>query len=196
MRRRTFDLMLSWAGVVLTVILVIAGGMLFASYRFASTNVQNKLTEQNIFFPAAGDEQFSDPAIGPYIEKYAGQQLTTGAQAEAYANHYIAVHLQGVADGKTYSEVSALSRQDPENQELAGQVQTLFRGETLRGLLLNAYAFWTLGQIALWASLAAFAAAAILGVLTVLGFIHLRRVPAEAEVFAPKVEAKPVTVAS
>ena len=196
MRRRTFDLMLSWAGAVLTVVLLVAGGLLFASYRFADTNVQTQLTEQNIFFPAAGDEQLSNPDIGPYIEKWAGQQVVTGAQAEAYANHYIAVHLQGVADGKTYSEVSALSRQDPENQELAGQVQTLFRGETLRGLLLNAYAFWTLGQIALWASIAAFAAAAIMGVLTVLGFIHLRRVPAEAEVFAPKVEAKPVSVAS
>jgi hypothetical protein len=196
MRRRTFDLMLSWAGAVLTVVLLVAGGLLFASYRFADTNVHSQLAEQNIFFPAAGDEQFADPAIGPDIEKYAGQQLTTGAQAEAYANHYIAVHLQGVADGKTYSEVSALSRQDPENQELAGQVQTLFRGETLRGLLLNAYAFWTLGQIALWASIAAFAAAAIMGVLTVLGFIHLRRIPAEAEVFAPKVEARAVTVAS
>jgi hypothetical protein len=96
-----------------------------------------------------------------------------------------------VADGKTYSEVSTLSRQDPENQELAAQVQTLFRGETLRGLLLNAYAFWKLGQLALIGSIVAFVLAGIMLVLTILGFIHLRRVSPADTVLLPATEGEP-----
>jgi len=186
MRRRTFDLLVSWAGVLLTVVLVVGGGVLFAGYKYADNNVTEQLEAQNIFFPKAGDEQFKDPRIGPYIERYADQQLVNGAQAKAYADHYIAVHLADIGGGQTYSEASAASRTDPENAELAGLVQTLFRGETLRGLLLNAYAFWVFGQIALWAGIGAWVAAAILGILTVLGFIHAQRVAPEVEIAAPK----------
>ena len=82
------------------------------------------------------------------MRQYGGQQLTTGPQAETYANHFIAVHLQEVAGGKTYAEVSSAALADPKNAALQEQAQTLFRGTALRGLLLNAYAFWTVGQIA------------------------------------------------
>lgn len=185
MRRRTFDTLMSMGGLVLTIVLLIAGGLLLVGHNFADDNVTKQLTEQKIFFPKADNEQLKDPAIGPYIKKYAGRQLTTGEQAEAYANHYIAVHLDAVADGKTYSEVSTLSRANPDDAKLAGQVQTLFRGETLRGLLLNAYAFWKVGQIALWAAWAAFGMALVMGILTILGFRHLRRVEPDEEILAP-----------
>jgi hypothetical protein len=194
MPRKTFDTILTSVGLVLTIVLVVAGGLAYWGYSFANTEVKSQLVAQRIYFPEAGSEGITSlPAEDrAAIEKYAGQQLTTGEQARAYADHYINVHLQGVADGKTYSEVSTLSRQDPENQELAAQVQTLFRGETLRGLLLNAYAFWKLGQLALIGSIVAFVLAGIMLVLTILGFVHLRRVSPADTVLLPATEGEPV----
>ena len=193
MRRQTFDLLVSWVGVLLTVLLVVAGGVLFVGYKYADNNVTEQLGSQRIFFPEAGSEALADPEIGPYLNKYAGQQLVNGAQAKAYADHFIAVHLKAASGGMTYAEASAASRADPENQELAGQVQTLFRGETLRGLLLNAYAFWVFGQIALWSAIGAWAAALIMAVLTVLGFTHMRRVTPDVEIGVPKRDSVAVT---
>jgi hypothetical protein len=115
------------------------------------------------------------------MEKYAGQQMVNGAQAKTYADHFIAVHLNEIGGGKTYSELSAQALQDPTNQKLAAQVETVFKGETLRGLLLNAYAFWQMGQIALWAAIAAFVGAAIMLVLSILGFLHVSRTPADRD---------------
>jgi len=183
MTRRTFDLIMSSVGVILTVALLAAGGLAFWGYSFANDNVKQQLTAQKIFFPPAGNEALADPQIGPYLNKYAGQQLVNGEQARAYADHFIAVHLQGVADGKTYFEVSTLARQNPDDAALQGQVQTLFRGETLRGLLLNAYAFWKLGQLALIGSIVSWALAAVMLILTILGFRHFRRVTPEEEIF-------------
>lgn len=185
MKRRTFDTLMSLGGLVMTIVLLIAGGLLLVGHNFADSNVTKQLAEQRIFFPDADNPQLKDPKIGPFISKYAGRQLVNGEQAEAYANHYIAVHLDAVNEGKTYSEVSALSRANPNDTVLAGQVQTLFRGETLRGLLLNAYAFWKVGQIALWAAWAAFGLAGLMGLLTILGFWHLRRVEPDEEILAP-----------
>jgi hypothetical protein len=185
MRRRTLDAILTAFGALLTLVLVVAGLLALWGYNFANTNVTNQLTEQQIFFPPAGSPALASPEIGPYLNQYAGQQLTNGAQAEAYANHFIAVHLKEVADGQTYSQVSTKALADPTNATLEAQANTLFKGETLRGLLLNAYAFWKLGQIALWAAIASFIAAALMLVLTILGFLHMRRVAPEQEVMAP-----------
>jgi hypothetical protein len=190
MPRRTFDKLMSFGGVVLTASLLVAGSLAFWGYSFANGKVHDQLVAQKIFFPPAGSEALADPAIGPYLNKYAGQQLVNGEQAQAYADHFIAVHLSGVAGGKTYAEVSTLSRANPDDQELAGQVQTLFRGETLRGLLLNAYAFWKLGQLALIGSIAAFSMAVIMFVLTILGFWHLLQVSPTDQVFAPVADGK------
>jgi hypothetical protein len=98
------------------------------------------------------------------MKVYAGQQLTTGAQAETYADHFINVHLGEIGKGQTYSQVSALAQADPTNTALAGEVQTLFRGETLRGLLLNSYGWWQIGQYAFYAAIGlAIASIAVLG---------------------------------
>ena len=191
MRRRTFDIILSSVGAVLTAVLVIGGVLLVWGYNFANNNVHDQLAAQQIYFPPAGSQALASPEIGPYLNQYAGQQLTTGAQAEAYADHFIAVHLKEVADGKTYAQVSTLAQADPTNTALQGQVATLFKGETLRGMLLNAYAFWQLGQIALYSAIAVFIGALLMLILTVLGFWHLRRVPATAEVFAGHPEKVP-----
>jgi len=193
MRRRTFDSILSSVGVVLTIVLLVAGGLLMWGYSFANSNVHDQLAAQQIYFPPAGSDALKSPEIGPYLNQYAGQQLTTGAQAEAYADHFIAVHLKEIAGGKTYAQVSTAAQADPTNAALQAQVNTLFKGETLRGMLLNAYAFWQLGQIALYAAIAAFVAGAVMLVLTVLGFVHLRRAPRDAEIFAKRA---PVAVAT
>lgn len=182
MRRKTFDALLTSAGLVLAIVLVAAGGLLMWAHNFVDNQVHSQLAAQQIFFPKAGSESLEDPAVKPYLSQYAGQQLVTGAQAEAYANHFIAVHINEMAGGKTYAQLSQESLANPTDTKLAGQVQTVFRGETLRGLLLNAYAFGKMGQIALYAAVAAFAGAGLLFVLSALGYVHLRRVPAEAEV--------------
>jgi hypothetical protein len=189
MRRRTFDQLMSLGGLVLTIVLLVAGSLLMVGWRFAEGNVHDRLAAQKIFFPPAGSEALASPEIGPYLNQYAGQQLLTGEQAVAYADHFIAVHLEEVAGGKTYSEVSTLSREDPENEELRAQVDTLFRGTMLRGALLDAYAFWTFGRIAMLAGIAAFVLAGVMAILTILGFWHLRRVSPTEELLAPPVEA-------
>lgn len=183
MPRRTFDLLVSWVGALLTVALLGVGILAFWGYSFANDNVVSQLKAQNIYFPPPGSEALKPANIGPYLNKYAGKQLTTGEQARAYADHFIGVHLKDVADGKTYAEVSTLSRANPKDTVLAGQVQTLFRGETLKGLLLQAYAFWQIGQLAKIGAIAAFALAGIMGLMTGLGFWHLRKVAPEEEIF-------------
>jgi len=109
------------------------------------------------------------------MRQYGGQQLTTGAQAQVYADHFIAVHLKEIGGGKTYAQLSSQAQADPTNTKLAGTVNTMFKGETLRGLLLNAYAFGTMATIAGIAAIAAFIAAALMLALSVLGLLHIRR---------------------
>jgi hypothetical protein len=117
------------------------------------------------------------------MSAYAGQLMTTGAQAKTYADHFIAVHLKEIGGGKTYSQLSAESQAQPNNADLKAGVDTLFQDNTLRGLLLllNAYAFWQMGQIALIASIVSLAAGAIMLILAGLGFWHSRCTPAEAQ---------------
>jgi len=116
------------------------------------------------------------------MRQYAGQQLTTGAQAETYADHFIANHLIKIGGGKTYAQVSAEALASPGNTKLAATAATLFQGQTLRGLLLNAYAFATMGTIAGIAGIAAFIAAAVMLILSGLGLIHARRVSPAADI--------------
>src|SRR5579875_2348887 len=112
MKRRTFDSILSLGGVVLTVVLVVAGALPMWGYSYANTQVHNQLAQQQITFPTRA--RFAQakpgteitPGMIPYLEKYAGQQLTTGAQAEAYADHFIAVHLSEMPYKGVYSVVS------------------------------------------------------------------------------------------
>ena len=179
--RRTFDALMTTAGAVVAAVLVVAGCLLLWGHQFANSNVRSQLVAQRVYFPAKGDAELADPQVGPYLNQYAGQRLANGAQAKAYADHFIAVHLKKIGGGQTYAELSAKAMAQPTNTELAGQVNTVFKGETLRGMLLNAYAFWKMGQIALYAAIAAFVGAALMLALAALGFLHLRRVGPAAE---------------
>jgi len=184
MNRSLLDRLVSIVGAVLGVVLLAGAGLLFYAHGYVHGQVSDQLTQQQIVFPAAGSKGLTSlpPADQAAITPYAGQTMANGAQAEAFANHYIKVHLAEVAGGQTYSQVSAKSLANPSDQQLAGQVQTLFRGETLRGLLLNAYAFDTMGEIAGYAAYASFAGAAVLLLLTGAGFVHMRRTPEDVEV--------------
>ncbi len=192
MRRKTFDVLASGVGIVLTAALLVAGGLLMWGYSFANSNVHNQLAQQQIVFPPAGSKALASPEIGPYLNKYAGQQLTTGEQAEAYADHFIGVHVKEIAGGKTYAQVSTAALADPTNAKLKAQQQSLFQGQTLRGLLLEAYAFWQMGQIALIASIVSFVLGGIMLVLTALGFWHSRRVPESEEILAHRHQVETV----
>ena len=171
--RKMVDQILTAFGVVATLALLALGGVSWWAYSFTTTQVHDELASQRIFFPPEGSPALASPEIGPYLNQYAGEQLTTGEQAHAYANHFIAVHLSEVAGGKTYAEVSTEAQADPTNAKLQAQVATLFKGETLRGMLLNAYAFGTVGMIAQIASFVAFGAGTVMALLTLLGFWHL-----------------------
>lgn len=183
MRRITFDTIASAVGLLLAVLLLVAGGLLYWAYDFTNTQVQQQLTAQQITFPAADSAAIKalPPDDASAMKAYAGQLMTTGAQAKTYADHFIAVHLKEIGGGKTYAQVSAESLAHPGNAALRVQADTLFKGNTLRGLLLNAYAFWQVGQIALIAAIIAWVAGAITLVLVALGFWHRHRTPVEEE---------------
>ncbi len=186
MKRRTFDWILSTSGMMLTIVLLAVGALLLWGYSFTNGSVHQQLAAQKIYFPPKGSEAITSlPASDrPYIVRYAGEQLVNGAQAKAYADHFIAVHLNEIGGGQTYAQLSAKALANPDNTKLADQVATMFRGETLRGLLLNAYAFWQLGQIALYSAIVSFGLGLVMLVLSLLGFVHLRRTAPEEE-FVP-----------
>ena len=176
MRRRTFDILMATAGLFLAVTLAVSGGLLTWAHSYIGNEVHTQLAAQQIYFPANNSPAIKAPEFAA-MHQYAGQQLTTGAQAEVYADHFIANHLKAIGGGKTYAQLSTEALAQPKNAALAAQVNTVFKGETLRGLLLNAYAFGTMGMIAGIAAIAAFIAAAIMLVLSGLGLMHARRTP-------------------
>jgi hypothetical protein len=191
MRRRTFDALATTAGLVLAIVLAIGGGLLLWGHSVISNDVHTQLAAQKIVFPPAGSAAVKElpAANAAAMSQYGGQLMTTGAQAQTYADNFIAVHLTKIGGGQTYSQLSGKALAQPKNTALAQQVQTMFRGETLRGLLLNAYGWWQMGQIMLISAIVAFGAAGLFLILSGLGFWHLRRAAPESEVF-PKVATK------
>ena len=183
MRRRTFDILVAAAGLFLAVTLIASGVLLTWAHTFIGNEVHTQLAAQQIYFPPANSKAVAAPEFAA-MRQYGGQQLTTGAQAQVYADHFIANHLKEIGGGKTYAQLSALSIAQPDNAKLAAQVATVFKGETLRGLLLNAYAFGTMGMIAGIAAIAAFIAGAVMLVLSGLGLMHARRTSPATEILS------------
>ncbi|HEY5400782.1 MAG TPA: hypothetical protein VIL16_35890 [Trebonia sp.] len=192
MKRRIFDLLIGIAGLFLALTLIMAGGLLTWAHNFIGNEVHTQLAAQQIYFPPANSAAVAAPQFAA-MRPYGGQQLTTGAQAEVYADHFIANHLLVIGGGKTYAQLSAEAIAQPKNAALAAQVETVFKGETLRGLLLNAYAFGTMGTIAGIAAVAAFIAAAVMLILSGLGLMHARRTSPAAELLPGPHEAAPVS---
>ena len=186
MNRKSFDKIASVIGLLLAGFLIVIGGILQYGGNFATDQVAAQLEPQAITIPADN----GDPKVTDDVKKFFAENgekvMTTGKQAQMYADHYIGFHMSemptyAAASGANRAAAGALAA-DPTNPELqaaakqaSGMVETVFKGETLRGMLLNAYAFGTLGQIAMVASYVSFAGGIIFLILALLGFAHLRR---------------------
>jgi hypothetical protein len=190
--RRRIDHLLVGAGVAVAVVLVIAGALLSWGNNFSQDYVHDELAAQNITFPA--EEDLREEGRDDLVE-HAGQLVDTGTEAEAYAD-YIAGHVEEIGGGQTYAELGgpqfaaeaalneAIANDAPtdevaqlqeEYDAIVGQRDTMFRGEMLRGALLNTFAWDTVGQIAGYAAITAFAGAAVMVLLVLAGIVHLRR---------------------
>lgn len=190
--RRWIDRVLVALGAVVTVVLLTAGGLLTWGSTFAEDYVERELEAQNISFPPA--EALTEQR--PDLAEYAGEQVTTGEEAEAYAS-FIAGHIENIAGGATYAELGSVERAasaalseaqatgasveevaalEEELQVVTEQRDSIFRGEMLRGTLLNTYAWSTIGQIAGYAAIAAFVGAAAMFLLVLAGVFHLRKI--------------------
>jgi hypothetical protein len=157
-----------YLSVVAALFSLLIGGLALWAHNFTSDMVKTELAAQKVYFPEKGSPAF-DPKTYPDIQQHAGQLVDSPEEAKAYANGYIGRHLHEVAGGKVYAEVSAEARKDPTNQELQQQKQTLFQGETLRGLLLTSgYGFGTVGVIAGVVAYAAFLASLAFALIALL----------------------------
>jgi hypothetical protein len=191
MSRKVFDVLTSAGGLVAVVVLLIAGGLMTWGHSFVNSNVHDQLAQQQIFFPPqaafahakAGTE--ITPSMIPSVSQYAGQQVLTGAQAKTYSNDFIAVHLSEMPYGGVYSKISAAAIAQPTNTKLAALKATSFTGTTLRGLLLEAYAFSMIASIMLIGAIASFVLAAIMAALVAAGLWHARRTAAEKQMLVP-----------
>jgi hypothetical protein len=202
MKRRTLDIMFSVGGVVLAGLLVAIGVVLTSNANFANNYVRDQLSEQNITFKSA-DALTDEEKQADCLVQYAGQKLTTGKQAECYANNFIGLHLKSIAGGKTYADLGepqsqlraqvakaresndpALAGLQDQLDEITTQRDTVFKGETLRGLLLTSFGFSEFGTKAAQGATVAYLAAAVLALLAIAGFIHAFRTPPSVA-FAP-----------
>jgi len=192
MNRRSFDKIVSLVGLGLAGLLFIFAGLLNFGANFANDSVQSQLQNQNISFPAAAA---MPEATKDQLAKWAGMKVVTGEMARGYSDLYIWEHMKGAAIGvtgkpATYSEVSGIymgltkgGSTDTAKIAAYGELrQTLFMGNTLRGMLLEAYAFGTMGVIAGYAAIAALVSGLLFLLLAVAGFMHIRRTPQETTI--------------
>lgn len=157
-----------YLSLITALLLFMFGGLALWAHNFTGDMVKSELSAQKIYFPEKGSPAL-DPKIYPDLQKYAGQLVDSPEKAKAYANGYIGRHLSKVAGGKVYAEVSAEATKDPTNQKLQQQKQTLFQGETLRGMLLTSgYGFGMIGKIAGIATYVAFIGSAVMLLLAVV----------------------------
>jgi hypothetical protein len=206
MQRNVFDRLASGIGAVLVVILLVAGGLLVWGHSFANSNVHNQLAQQQVFFPKqseinavnaqynkGGQKAVTDPEFPnaklmvAALEPYAGKQVLTGQEAEVYADDFLGQHLYAMPYHGVYATISGASITakpgSAQATSLTALKQTSFMGTTLRGMLLEAYAFGTIGTVMIWGAIAAFAGAALLLLLTGLGIRHANRTSAEKRLF-------------
>jgi hypothetical protein len=196
MKRRTLDLAFSIGGLLFAALLMVLGLVLNNQASFADDYVSTQLAAQQInFTPEENLSGEQDAPGGECLVTYAGQLMTTGKMAECYANQYIAFHMAGSATeagfpGATYASLGGPQRElrtqlqeatdagqpteeiQAQLDEVNGLRDTMFRGETLRGLLLTTYGFSIFGERAATAALVCFIAAGLLALLSIVGLIH------------------------
>ncbi len=194
---RRSSLLPAIAGFAVAAILLVAGGLLLWGSTYVHNSVQGQLAAQQIYFPPQA--AFAHPKVGteitpsmvPSVSQYAGQQLLTGQQAESYADNFIAVHIANMTGGQTYAQLSSKALANPNDTKLAAEVSTVFKGEALRGMLLNAFGWWKVSQITYIASLIAFGLGGLTALASLFG-LTLRRHP---EIVHEIIEGTPVTKA-
>ena len=182
-------------GFALSAVLFVAGGLLLWGSTYTHNMVHNQLAAQQIYFPPqaafahpqAGTE--ITPSMVPSVSQYAGQQLVTGQQAQSYADNFIAVHITNMTGGQTYAQLSTQAMAHPNDAKLAAQVATVFKGETLRSILLNAFGWWKVSQITYIAALIAFG----LGGLTLIASLFGLTVGRYPEIVHEIIDGTPVT---
>lgn len=195
MKRRTLDVAFSVGGVLLAVLLLVLGIVLRSQATFAEDYVKDQLVEQQIEFPAEYTRGETDVDGSDCLTEYAGTALDSGDKAECYANYYIKKHMMNSTEeagyaGETYSTLGGVVRGlqneataakdagldttdiDAKVAAASGLRETMFKGETLRGLLLTTYGFSIFGDRASLAALVSFLGAALLLVLSIAGFVH------------------------
>jgi hypothetical protein len=206
MRRKTLDILISGGLLVAAGLLLVAGLVLTANANFANDYVTSQLSQQNITFKTA-DTLTDEEKKADCLVTYAGQQLTTGKQAECYANSFIGLHLKSTANGQTYAELgvpqSQLRTQVAEAQtnnapnladlqaqlaDVTSQRETVFKGETLRGLLLTSYGFSEFGTKAGQTATVVYLAAGLMLLLAIAGFLHALVTPRNRAFAAPDPE--------
>ncbi|MFE9958183.1 hypothetical protein [Micromonospora sp. NPDC005299] len=206
MKRRTLDLLFSIGGLGLAVLLLVVGVVLTTNANFANRYVHDQLAAQHISFTPA-DRLSDEEKKSDCLREYAGQPLTTGKQAECYANAYIGLHLTSIGGGKTYADLGApqtalreqvaqaeqakaanLADLQKQLADVSAQRETVFKGETLRGLLLTSYGFSEFGRKAEQGALAMYLGAALLLLLSIAGLAHAFRTPASETFAAPERE--------
>jgi hypothetical protein len=213
MKRRTLDILFSIGGVAIAALLLVAGIVLSANASFATTYVADQLAQQNITFKAA-DTLTEEEKKFPCLVENAGQKLTTGKQAECYANNFIGLHLKSTAGGQTYADlgvpqselrakVADAQKNNPaavpdlqkQLSDVTAQRETVFKGETLRGLLLTTYGFSEFGTKAGQAATVAYLAAALMFLMALAGFVHAFLTPKTVPFAAvdPQVRQEAVT---
>ncbi len=179
-QRTMWDKIVSGAGAVLAVALLVIGASAVYGGNFGRNNVQDRLAPEKVVFPPLNA---MTPQEQQQLGEFAGQTVDTGPEAEGFAR-YIGGHLAEVNDGATYSETSTAAREEGLDPKTAADLQvkadTLFKGETLRSILLNAYGWWTVATIALYVGFALIAAGLVLAFLSFLGFRHARRGQADS----------------
>lgn len=199
MTRRQLDIILASGGIIFAVLVLALGLVAKSQADFAKQTMKDQLGEQKITFtPAANltDQEKTWKSGSQCLIDNAEKVIETGAQAECYADYYIALHLEEAANnagypGATYATIGTTQRQlqakvadakaknDPGLADLQKQLDTVnslrntqFQGETLRGLLLTSYGFGILGDRAALAGVIAFGMAALAAVLGLAGFVH------------------------
>ena len=204
MRRRTLDVLFSAGGLALSGLLLVLAMVMTSNANFAEGYVKDQLSQQKITFKSL-DTLTDEEKQSACVVQYAGQQLVTGKQAECYANDFIGLHVKATAEGMTYSELgvpqSALRTQiaaaqasnDPALADLqkqlttvTGQRETLFKGETLKGLLLTSYGFSVFGVKGAQVATVAYLGAALLALLSIAGFAHALRTSKDETFASPE----------
>jgi hypothetical protein len=203
MKRRTLDVLFSCGGIALAVLLLVLGMVMTSNANFAKSYVKEQLGEQKITFKTA-DTLTDEEKQSACLVKYAGQPLLTGKQAECYANDFIGLHVKSTAGGLTYAEVgnsqtalrakiAATPANDPnlatmqkQLADMTAQRETLFKGETLRGLLLTSFGFSVFGVKGEQVATVSYIVAGLLALLSIAGFVHAFKTPKDATFAAPE----------